>query len=309
MAEITAAAVKELREKTGVGMMDCKRALTECSGDMEAAIDWLRKKGLSKAAKKAGRAAAEGLVGIAAKDGAAVAVEINAETDFVARNDEFKDFVKKAAEIALTVDGDAEKLLAAPFAGSDTVQHTLTNLIAKIGENMTLRRAQALSVNPGVVASYVHSAVTPETGKIGVLVALKSEGDKEKLTHLGRQLAMHIAAVAPLAVSVESLPADVVAHERSVQQDIVAQKSAGKPANIVEKMLEGAMRKFYEENVLLSQIFVIDGKAKVEDVLKEAAKDVGAPVEVTGFVRYKVGEGIEKKADDFAEEVSKLAGH
>lgn len=309
MADITAAAVKDLREKTGVGMMDCKRALTETGGDMEAAIDWLRKKGLSKAAKKAGRAAAEGLVGIAATDGAAVAVEINAETDFVARNDEFKDFVKKAAEIALTVDGDAEKLLAAPFTGTETVQLTLTNLIAKIGENMALRRVQALSVNPGVVATYVHSAVTPEAGKIGVLVALKSEGDKAKLTHLGRQLAMHIAAVAPLAVSVESLPADVVAHERSVQTDIVAQKSAGKPANIVEKMLEGAMRKFYEENVLLSQVFVIDGKAKIEDVLKDAAKEIGAPVEVTGFVRYKVGEGIEKKADDFAEEVSKLAGY
>lgn len=309
MADITAAAVKDLREKTGVGMMDCKRALTETGGDMEAAIDWLRTKGLSKAAKKAGRTAAEGLIGIAAKDGAAVAVEINAETDFVARNDEFKDFVKKAAEIALTVDGDAEKLLAAPYAGAETVQLTLTNLIAKIGENMTLRRVQALSVNPGVVATYVHSAVTPETGKIGVLVALKSEGDKDKLTHFGRQIAMHIAAVAPLAVSVEGLPADVVAHERSVQQEIVAQKSAGKPANIVEKMLEGAMRKFYEENVLLSQVFVIDGKATVAEAVKNAAKDIGAEVEITGFVRYKVGEGIEKAVDDFSAEVSKLAGH
>lgn len=308
MADISASTVKELREKTGAGMMDCKRALTETKGDMEAAIDWLRKKGLSKAAKKAGRTAAEGLVGIAVTDGAGVAVEVNAETDFVARNDEFKAFVLNTAKTALTVDGDLEKLKAAKLDG-ETVEQTLTNMIAKIGENMSLRRTEALKVSPGVIATYVHNAVAPDLGKIGILVALKSEGDQEKLAHLGKQIAMHIAAAAPLAVSVEALPAAVVAHERSVQQDIIAQKSAGKPANIVEKMLEGAMRKFYEENVLLSQIFVIDGKSKIEDVLKAAAKDVGAAVEVTGFVRFKVGEGIEKKADDFSEEVSKLAGH
>lgn len=308
MADISASMVKELREKTGAGMMDCKRALGETNGDMEAAIDWLRKKGLSKAAKKAGRTAAEGLVGIALSEGAGVALEVNAETDFVARNDEFKAFVANAAKLALGVGGDIEKLKAAKI-GADSVEQTLTNLIAKIGENMSLRRAAAISVAPGIVASYVHNAAGPDMGKIGILVALKSEGDKEKLAHLGKQLAMHIAAAAPLAVTVDALPADVVAHERSVQSDIVAQKSAGKPANIVEKMLEGAMRKFYEENVLLSQIFVIDGKTKVDDVLKAAAKDVGAPVEVAGFVRYKVGDGIEKKADDFQDEVSKLAGH
>jgi elongation factor Ts len=308
MAVISASTVKELREKTGAGMMDCKRALGETNADMEAAVDWLRKKGLSKAAKKAGRTAAEGLVGIALTDGVGVAVEVNAETDFVARNDEFKAFVKKAAELALGVDGDVEKLKAASF-GAETVEQTLTNLIAKIGENMSLRRAAAIKVSPGVVAAYVHNAAGPNLGKIGILVALKSEGDKEKLAHLGKQLAMHVAAASPLAVTVDTLPADVVAHERSVQGEIVAQKSAGKPAAIVEKMLEGVMHKFYEENVLLSQIFVIDGKTKVDDVLKAAAKDVGAPVEVAGFVRFKVGEGIEKKAEDFQDEVSKLAGH
>lgn len=308
MAGISATTVKELREKTGAGMMDCKKALTENNGDMEAAVDWLRKKGLSKAAKKAGRTAAEGLVGIAVAEGAAVAVEVNAETDFVARNEEFKEFVRNAAKAALGVDGDVEKLKTAKL-GAESVEQTLTNLIAKIGENMSLRRAAALKVAPGVVATYVHNSAGPDLGQIAILLALKSEGDKEKLAHLGKQLAMHVAAAAPLAVTAEGLPEDVVAHERAVQKDIVAQKSAGKPANIVEKMIEGSMRKFYEENVLLSQIFVIDGKTKVADVLTAAAKDVGAPVEVTGFVRFKVGEGIEKKADDFQDEVNKLAGH
>ena len=308
MADISASVVKELREKTGVGMMDCKKALGETGGDMEAAIDWLRKKGLSKAAKKAGRTAAEGLVGIAVADGAGVVVEVNAETDFVARNDEFKAFVKKTAELALGVNGDLEKLLEAKI-GAETVQTVLINLISKIGENMHVRRAKALSVSPGVVVSYVHNAAASEMGKIGVLVALKSTADKAKLTALGKQLAMHIAATSPLAVKTEDLPKDVIEHERSIQVDIVRQNSQGKPENIIEKMLEGRMRKFYEESVLLSQTFVIDGETQVGKAVENAAKELGAPVEVAGFVRFQVGEGIEKKSDDFADEVSKLAGH
>lgn len=308
MANITASLVKELRDKTGVGMMDCKAALSETGGDMEAAIDWLRKKGLSKAAKKAGRVAAEGLVGVAISGDKGALVEVNAETDFVARNDEFKAFVKKAAEIALGEGGDVEKLLAKPM-GEASVQQTLTNLIAKIGENMSVRRAATLSVSPGVVVSYVHNAAAPELGKIGVLVAVKSTADKARLTALGKQIAMHVAATSPLAVKMEDLPRDVVEHERSIQADIVRQNSKDKPENIIEKMLEGRMRKFYEESVLLSQTFVIDGETQVGKAIEAAAKELGAPVEVTGFVRFQVGEGIEKKSDDFADEVSKLAGH
>jgi elongation factor Ts len=308
MAAITALTVKELREKTGVGMMDCKKALGETNGDMEAAIDWLRKKGLSKAAKKAGRTAAEGLVGLAVKDGVGAAVEVNSETDFVARNVEFQTFVKQVAELSLAVEGDVEKLLAADLGG-EPVQTVLTNLIAKIGENMHIRRAHALAVSPGVVASYVHNAAAPDMGKIGVLVALKSTADAAKLAVLGKQIAMHIAAASPLAVKSEDLPKAVVEHERSVQIDIVRQNSQGKPENIIEKMLEGRMRKFYEENALLSQVFVIDGKTQVAKAVEAAATEMGAPIEVVGFVRFQVGEGVEKKSDDFADEVSKLAGH
>jgi len=306
MANVTASMVKDLRDKTGVGMMDCKKALAETNGDMEAAIDWLRKHGLSKAAKKAGRVAAEGLVGVAVGGDAGALVEVNSETDFVARNDEFKDFVKSAAQIALAEGGDVEKLLARPL-GEGSVEQALTAMIAKIGENMSVRRAVALAVSPGIVASYVHNAASPELGKIGVLVALKSTADKEKLAALGKQLAMHVAAAAPLALTVEHLSKEVVDRERAVQADLARQ--SGKPENVIEKMLEGRMRKFYEDTVLMAQTFVIDGETQIAKLIEKASKDMGAPVEIAGFARFQVGEGIEKLDEDFADEVSKLAGH
>ena len=306
MANITATMVKDLRVKTGAGMMDCKNALNETNGDMEAAIDWLRKKGISKAAKKAGRAAAEGLVGVATGNGAGALVEVNAETDFVARNEEFKGFVKSAAAIALKEGGDLQKLLGAAHSGA-TVESTLTALVAKIGENMSVRRTIALTVNPGVVAAYVHNAASPELGKIGVLVALKSTADAEKLSALAKQIAMHVAAAAPLAITPEHLSKDVVERERNVQTEIARQSS--KAEAVIEKMMEGRMRKFYEETVLLSQTFVIDGKTQVSKVLEKAAKELGAPITVEGFVRFQVGEGIEKAESDFADEVKQMAGH
>ena len=306
MANITATMVKDLRDKTGAGMMDCKNALNETAGDMEAAIDWLRKKGISKAAKKAGRAAAEGLVGVATGNGAGALVEVNAETDFVARNDEFKDFVKSAAAIALKEGGDLQKLLGAAHGGA-TVESTLTALVAKIGENMSVRRTVALSVNPGVVAAYVHNAASPELGKIGVLVALKSTADKDKLSALAKQIAMHVAAAAPLAITPEHLSKDVVERERNVQTEIARQ--SGKAEAVIEKMMEGRMRKFYEETVLLSQTFVIDGETQVSKVIEKAAKELGAPITIEGFVRFQVGEGIEKAESDFADEVKQMAGH
>jgi elongation factor Ts len=304
MTTITASMVKDLRDKTGAGMMDCKTALSETAGDMEAAIDWLRKKGLSKAAKKAGRVAAEGLIGVAVGGDAGALVEVNAETDFVARNDQFKEFVKKTADIALQEAGDLDRMLNKPMESGNTVQHTLTEMVAKIGENMTVRRAVMLGVSEGVVASYVHNAAAAELGKIGVLVAVKSSADKAKLAALGKQIAMHIAAAAPLALTPEHLPKDVVERERAVQADIARQ--SGKPENVIEKMLEGRMRKFYEESVLLSQTFVIDGETQISKVLEKASKDFGTPVEIEGFVRFQVGEGIEKIDSDFADEVSKL---
>ncbi|MBU6443852.1 MAG: elongation factor Ts [Alphaproteobacteria bacterium] len=307
MANITASMVKDLRDKTGAGMMDCKAALGETSGDMEAAIDWLRTKGLAKAAKKAGRVAAEGLIGVAVDAHAGALVEVNSETDFVARNEEFKGFVRRAAELALEAGGDAEKLLAAPVeAGGASVSDTLTALVAKIGENMSVRRAAALAVEPGVVVSYVHNAASPELGKIGVLVALKSSADAEKLTALGKQIAMHIAATAPIALSPEHVPADVAARERAIYSEQA--RESGKPENIIEKMVEGRMRKFYEESVLLQQVFVIDGETPVGKVVEKAAKDLGAPVEIVGFLRFAVGEGIEKADADFADEVKAMAG-
>jgi elongation factor Ts len=305
MANITATMVKDLRDKTGAGMMDCKSALAETNGDMDQAIDWLRKKGLSKAAKKAGRVAAEGLIGVALGSGTGALVEVNAETDFVARNDQFKDFVKSAAQLGLEADGDVEKLLNKKM-GSDTVDATLKELVAKIGENMSVRRATALAVNPGVVASYVHNASGPELGKIGVLVALKSTGNADKLMALGRQIAMHIAAANPLALTSAHLSKEVIEHERSIQADIARQ--SGKPENVIEKMLEGRMRKFYEESVLMNQVFVIDGETPVAKVVEKAAKDLGAPIEVEGFVRYQVGEGVEKVTTDFADEVKAMSG-
>jgi elongation factor Ts len=305
MTNITAPMVKDLRDKTGAGMMDCKSALNETGGDMEAAIDWLRKKGISKAAKKAGRAAAEGLVGVAVSGNAGALVEINAETDFVARNEEFKSFVKSASELALKEGGDLARLLAAKHGGS-TVQQTLTELVAKIGENMSVRRTVALSVNPGAVAAYVHNAASPELGKIGVLVALKSTADQGKLAALAKQIAMHVAAAAPLAITPEHLSKDVVDRERAVQTEIARQ--SGKPEAVIEKMMEGRMRKFYEETVLLSQTFVIDGETQVGKVIEKASKDLGAPITVEGFVRFQVGEGIEKAESDFADEVAQMAG-
>ncbi|MBS0275992.1 MAG: elongation factor Ts [Proteobacteria bacterium] len=305
MANITATMVKDLRDKTGAGMMDCKSALAETNGDMDQAMDWLRKKGLSKAAKKAGRVAAEGLIGVALDKNSGALVEVNAETDFVARNDQFKDFVKSAAQLGLEADGDVEKLLNKKM-GADTVDATLKELVAKIGENMSVRRATAISVNPGVVASYVHNASGPELGKIGVLVALKSTGDAGKLMALGKQIAMHIAAANPLALTPEHLSTEVIEHERAIQADIARQ--SGKPENVIEKMLEGRMRKFYEESVLLNQVFVIDGETPVVKVVEKAAKDIGAPIEVEGFVRYQVGEGIEKVTTDFADEVKAMSG-
>jgi len=305
MANITGPMVKDLRDKTGAGMMDCKNALVETGGDMEAAIDWLRKKGISKAAKKAGRAAAEGLVGVAVDANTGVLLEVNAETDFVARNEEFKTFVKDAAQLALKEGGNLEKLLASPM-GSSTVQHTLTEMVAKIGENMSVRRAAALSVDPGVVAAYVHNPASPELGKIGVLVGLKSTADKTKLSALAKQLAMHVAAAAPLALTQAHMDKAVVEREYAIQKDLALQ--SGKPEAVVEKMMEGRMRKYYEETVLLQQTFVIDGETQISKLIEKASKDLGAPVEIEGFVRFQVGEGIEKAASDFADEVAQMAG-
>ncbi|HEY2445331.1 MAG TPA: translation elongation factor Ts [Rhizomicrobium sp.] len=308
MTNVTAGMVKDLREKTGAGMMDCKAALAETGGEVEAAVDWLRKKGLAKAAKKAGRVAAEGLVGVTVAGHSGAAIEVNSETDFVARNETFKAFVKESARLALQSGGDVAKLVAMNLATGSTVQETLTELIAKIGENMSVRRAAVLSVTPGIVASYVHNAVAPDIGKMGVLVALRSSADPAKLAALGKQLAMHIAAAAPLAVTPGELPADVVARERSVQGDLARQ--SGKPENVVEKMIEGRMRKFYEESVLQSQVFVIDGETPVAKIVEQAAKDFGAPVEIAGFVRFAVGEGVDRPdGGDFAGEVKAMAGH
>jgi len=305
MANITAGMVKDLRDKTGAGMMDCKNALNETNGDMEAAIDWLRKKGISKAAKKTGRAAAEGLVGVAVDANTGVLLEVNAETDFVARNDEFKAFVKDASKLALKEGGNLEKLLASPM-GSASVQQTLTELVAKIGENMSVRRAAALSVDPGVVGAYVHNAAAPELGNIGVLVGLKSTADRDKLAVLAKQLAMHVAAAAPLALTREHLDKALVDREYAVQKDIALQ--SGKPEAVVEKMMEGRMRKYYEEVVLMQQIYMLDGETPIAKLLEKASKDLGAAVEIEGFVRFKVGEGVEKAEADFADEVAQMAG-
>ena len=306
MATITAALVKELRDKTGAGMMDCKTALTETDGDMEAAVDWLRTKGLSKAAKKAGRVAAEGLIGIAVEGDAGALVEVNSETDFVARNEQFQEMVTKIAGLALQADGDAEKLAALPFPGGDKpVDEYITEMVGTIGENMSLRRTARLSLAKGAVGSYVHNAAAPGLGKIGVIVALESDGDAEKLQALGKQIAMHVAATSPLAVSSDSLDPAVVERERAVLMEQA--RESGKPEEIIEKMVDGRIRKFYEEVVLLSQTFVIDGENTVEKVLKAAEADVGAPVAVKEFVRYELGEGIDKQEDDFAAEVAAAA--
>jgi elongation factor Ts len=310
MATVTANMVKDLRDKTGAGMMDCKSALTEAGGDMEAAVDWLRKKGLSKAAKKAGRVAAEGLIGVAARADAGALVEVNSETDFVARNDEFKEFVKEASHLGLEAEGDLEKLLASPMKSGAPVEAMLKDLIAKIGENMSVRRATALAVSPGVVATYVHNPASPELGKIGVLVGLKSTADQTKLAQLGRQIAMHVAAAAPLALTPEHLSRDLVEREREIQRDLARQ--SGKPENVIEKMMEGRMRKYYEDTVLLAQKYLgpgVEGDVTVAKLVENSAKELGASVEIVGFVRYAVGEGIDKgPTGDFADEVKQMAG-
>ena len=307
MAEITASLVKDLREKTGAGMMDCKKALVENGGDIEAAIDWLRKKGLAAAARKASRIASEGLVAVATGDKAAAVIELNAETDFVARNDKFQDAAKTLATLALAGSGDVEELKTAAWPGTGVdVAHQITTLIATIGENMNLRRSAKLSVSSGVVASYIHTSLAPGLGKIGVLVALESTGDAGKLAELGKQLAMHIAAARPEAVSVAELDPARVDRERAILADKA--RTSGKPEAIIAKMVEGGLRKYYEEVVLTEQTYVIDGETKITKVIENAAKTVGAPVTVAGFARFALGEGIEKETGDFAAEVAAAAG-
>jgi elongation factor Ts len=302
MAEITAALVKELREKTGAGMMDCKRALGDTAGDVEAAVDWLRKKGLAAAAKKAGRVAAEGLIGVAIADKAGAVVEVNSETDFVARNELFQNFVRAVVQLAVAAERDVDALKAASFAGNGkTVEGELTDLIGRIGENMVLRRVARLSVTQGHVASYVHNLVSPGLGKMGVLVALESAAGEDVLAPLGRQLAMHVAAANPQYLDVAAVPAAALDRERAVLRDQAA--TSGKSADIVERMVEGRLRKFYEEAVLLDQVFVIDGESRVGKVVEAAAKTAGTPIKVAAFVRFALGEGIDRPATDFAAEV------
>ena len=306
MAEITAATVKELRERTGAGMMDCKTALHENNGEIEAAVDWLRAKGLSAAAKKAGRTAAEGLIGVAVEGTRGAVVEVNSETDFVAKNEQFQDFVRNVAKLALDVGGSVEGLLAANYPSGGTVEEALTNNIATIGENQSLRRSAVLQVNQGVVVPYVHNAVAPGLGKIGVLVALESAAPAETLQALGKQVAMHIAAANPLALTGEQLDADMIERERAIA--IEKAKESGKPQNIAEKMVEGSLAKFRKESALLSQLFVMDNKTPVADVVSSAGKEAGWDIAISAFVRFQLGEGIEKKQDDFAAEVAAAAG-
>lgn len=300
MAAITAALVKDLREKTGAGMMDCKKALVETDGDIEIAIDWLRKKGLAAAAKKSGRVAAEGLVGVASAANKAAIVEVNAETDFVARNETFQDFVARVAQIALDVGDDIDAISAAPFADGRSVAEQLTHMVATIGENMTIRRAKVLTVKQGVVASYMHQALKPGLGKIGVLAAIEGPGELGTLETLGRQVGMHVAATRPDALDVDAVDPAALERERAVLSEQA--RASGKPEAIIEKMVEGRIRKYYEEVVLLEQVWVHDGESRVRAVVKKAG------VSLTGFVRFQLGEGIEKPKDDFAAEVAATAG-
>ena len=306
MADITAAMVKELRERSGAGMMDCKKALAENNGDMEAAIDWLRAKGLSAAAKKAGRTAAEGLVGVAVDGTKGAVVEVNSETDFVAKNEQFQDFVRNVAELSLQTGNDVEALKGAAYPTGGTVEEKLTDNIATIGENQSLRRAAVLEVTEGAVVSYVHNAAAPNMGKIGVLVALEGPASTETLQTLGKQLAMHIAAANPLALNAEDLDPALLEREKAIA--VEKANESGKPANIVEKMVEGSMAKFRKEHSLISQLFVMDNKTPVADVVAAAGKHAGAPIALKGFVRFQLGEGIEKQESDFAAEVAAAAG-
>jgi elongation factor Ts len=288
-------------------MMDCKKALEESAGDMEAAIDWLRTRGLAKAAKKAGRVAAEGLVGVASEGTRAAIVEVNSETDFVARNEQFQAIVGSIAKLAIEAQGNTEKLAEMPFPGTGrSVAAELTDAIAKIGENMNLRRSAVIAVTDGVIGNYVHNTVKPGLGKLGVIVGLESSGDKAVLAGLGKQLAMHIANTNPLSVSPDDIDPAVVAKEREIFAEQA--RESGKPAEVIAKMVEGRVRKFYEESTLLAQTFVIDGESKVQAIVDAAAKEAGAPIKVTGFVRYALGDGIEKAESDFAAEVAATSG-
>lgn len=306
MAEITAAAVKELRETSGAGMMDCKKALTETGGDMIAATDWLRAKGLATASKKSSRTAAEGLVGVAVNGTNGAAVEVNSETDFVAKNAQFQDFVTTVTNIALETGDDIEALAAAPHPAGGTVAEVLIANIATIGENQTLRRARRLSVTQGLVVPYVHNAAAPGLGKIGVLVALESAAPAETLEALGKQLAMHVAAAFPLALDESGIPADLIERERAIGAEKAAE--SGKPPEVIAKMVDGAVAKYIKENALLNQLFVIDGKTKISDVVANAAKAAGTSITLTDYVRFQLGEGIEKETSDFAAEVAAAAG-
>ncbi len=303
---ISASLVKELRDKTGAGMMDCKAALTETKGDIESAVDWLRKKGLSKAAKKAGRVAAEGLVGLAVSGTTGAVVEVNSETDFVARNEQFQDMVLKIASLAAKADGDVAKLLAMTFPGKKmTVEEHVKEMIATIGENMTVRRTATLKVGKGVVGSYMHNQAAPDLGKIGVMVALESAGkNAEELANLARMLAMHVAATNPVALDLDGVPGETLEREKA----ILADKNKGKPPQVLEKILAGGLKSYAKENCLLDQAYIHDPSKSVTQTLKEAEGKVGGPVKITGFVRYALGEGIEKKEDDFAAEVAAAAG-
>ena len=307
MPDITASMVKDLRDRTGAGMMDCKKALSETSGDMETAVDWLRTKGLAAAAKKAGRTAAEGLVGVVTDGISGAVVEVNSETDFVAKNEQFQSFVRTVTGLALTLGDDIAVLAAAPYPdGSGSVHDKLTHNIATIGENQSLRRAKRITVGEGLVVSYTHNATAPGLGKIGVLVGLESPADGPALEALGRQIAMHIAAANPLALSEDGLDPAVVERERGIAREKAI--ASGKTPEIAEKMIEGGVRKYRQENSLLTQIFVIDGKSKVGEVVAAAAKAAGQPIAVTEFVRFQLGEGIDRDDKDFAAEVAAAAG-
>jgi elongation factor Ts len=305
MAEITAAAVKDLREKSGAGMMDCKKALTEAGGDMTAAIDWLRAKGLASAAKKSSRTAAEGLVGIEVSGTKGAAVEVNSETDFVAKNVQFQTFVRDVTSVALEL-GDSIDTIKAASLGDKTVEEVLTNNIATIGENQAIRRAKRLEVTQGAIVPYVHNAAAPGLGKIGVLVALESDAGADVLEPLGKQIAMHIAAAFPLALNEDGLDPEIVARERAIATEKAAE--SGKPADIVAKMVDGAIAKYRKENALVSQLLVMDGKTKISDVVANAAKAAGKSIELVDYVRFQLGEGIEKEASDFAAEVAAASG-
>jgi elongation factor Ts len=302
---ISAGMVKELRDQTGAGMMDCKAALSESAGNLDAAVDWLRKKGLSKAAKKAGRVAAEGLIGVAVTATKGIVVEVNSETDFVARNDLFQGLVKLIANVALDAGSDVGKILAAP-AGSISVADSISDTIAKVGENMTLRRAAELSVGKGAVASYVHSSVTDGLGRIGVIIALESPGNADELKAIGRMVAMHVASANPQAVDPSGLDAAAIEREKAVLADKA--KAQGKPQNVVEKIVDSGLKTFYKEVCLLDQPFIFDDKKSVAQALKEAEGKAGGPIKVGGFVRFALGEGIERQGSDFGGEVAALAG-